>query len=67
MAQAIQCVHHCIQSKGGNVYNSLSQRDIKWVDDLHGMEDGERIQEVVKESMEREEKGKAMRLIGGLV
>ena len=25
-AQAIQRVHHCIQSKGGNMYDALSER-----------------------------------------
>jgi len=43
----------------------LSVRDKKLVDDLRGMEDSERIREVVEESIERYKKDKAVRAIGG--
>ncbi len=54
MAQAIQRVQQRIQSKGGNLYEALSEEDKKLVDALRGVDDEEKIREVVKRSMEKE-------------
>jgi len=54
MAQAIQRVQQRIQSKGGNLYEALSEEDKELVDALRGVDDEEKIREVVGRSMEKE-------------